>query len=154
MKHASRLALAALLTILARPVLAQSTIAGTWIADFEHHLRNENGEVSSEKGKARILFEVRGDSVFGTWTVLSPAPAPGLTPRHLRGTFGGGRVRVVADPIDALVNVNGSVTAVSMITTYEFTVNGDSLTGTAEIKAVDGSLPGMSRPFSAAREKA
>jgi hypothetical protein len=101
----------------------------------------------------RIVFEVRGDSVFGTWTVLTPAPGPRAKPLRLRGAFGNGRVRVSGEPVDAVINENGNESHVSMVTTYDFSVSGDTLTGTAEIKAVGGAMPAMSRPFSAAREK-
>lgn len=148
-----RLALVALLALFARPAMGQASVAGSWIADFEHKIRNENGEVSADKGKASIVFEVKGDSVFGTWTVLTPPPEPGTKPRHLRGTIAHGRVRVAGEPVDAVLNVNGNQSHVSMVTTYDFTVSGDALTGTAEIRAADGSMPAMSRPFSAARAK-
>jgi hypothetical protein len=153
MKTTSRLALAALMALLARPAMGQASVAGTWIAEFEHRIRDENGEVSADKGKARIVFEVKGDSVFGTWAVLTPPPEPGMKPRHLRGTIANGRVRVAGEPVDAVLNVNGSESHVSMVTTYDFAVNGDALTGTAEIKSGDGSMPPMSRPFSASRVK-
>ena len=153
MKTTSRFALAALMALFARPAMGQASVAGTWIAEFEHRIRNENGEVSADKGKARIVFEVKGDSVFGTWTVLTPAPEPGAKPRHLRGTIANGRVRVSGEPVDAVVNENGNESHVSMVTTYDFAVNGDALTGSAEIRAVGGAMPSMLRPFSAARVK-
>jgi hypothetical protein len=153
MKTTSRFALAVLIALFARPAMGQASVAGTWIAEFEHRIRDENGEVSADKGKARIVFEVKGDSVFGTWTVVTPAPEAGAKPRHLRGTIANGRVRVAGEPVDAVMNVNGNESRVSMITTYDFAVNGDALTGTAEIRSADGSMPAMSRPFSAARVK-
>ena len=153
MNASYRLALVALAVVLARPVIGQTAVAGTWIAGFEHNLRNVNGEITADTGKARIVFEVRGDSVFGTWTVLSPQTTPMPVPRKLRGTFSNSRVRVSAEPVDAVMNEDGNETRVKMVATYDFAVNGDRLAGTAEIKSPGSSMPRLSRPFAAEREK-
>ena len=146
-----RLSMAALTALFSIPAVAQAPIAGTWLATFERNVRNEDGVISADTGKARIVFEVRGDSVFGTWTVVSPVQTPPVPPRRLRGTQANGRVRVAAEPVEAVMNENGNETKVRMVATYDFVVQGNALNGTAELTS--GAMPPMSRPFSAVRER-
>src|ERR1043165_8244736 len=80
---AKRIAVLAAVTALLIPQLAraQASIAGKWSTEFDIGIRNENGvETSMGKRQATLVLTMKGDSIFGTWTVAplpdGPAPAP------------------------------------------------------------------------------
>ena len=131
-----------------------SGLSGKWITEFERGMRNNNGAMATtgEKAKARLTLVQVGDSVTGTWELISPLPPNGgPPPRQLRGTIAGGTVSLVTEGM-VRVNRNGEVSELKMKTTYAFTSKGDELSGTMQVNVEeDGDLP--VRPFSAWREK-
>lgn len=149
------LSYAVLLIGLATPAAAQ-TVSGNWITEFDRILRNENGTVSGggEKARARLALQQKGDSVVGTWQLISAVPPgrPAPAVRNLRGTIAGDKVTLVSDPSEARLNRDGQESVVKMTTTYEFTIGKDALKGSMVVSSdQDGPLP--AREFSAWREK-
>jgi hypothetical protein len=139
-------ALVALLT--ASPLAAQG-INGTWITEFERTVRNENGVVSAgDKARAKMTLQQKGDSVTGTWEIVSDGSRP-ATPRQLRGTIAGNKVSLTSE-FEATVNIDGARSTRKVTLLYDFTVNGDKLEGTATNKSAEMDIP--PRPFSAWRE--
>ena len=149
---ARTLAIASLLAV-ASPLGAQS-VTGRWIAEFDRTVRNENGNVStSDKARARLVLEQRGDSVAGTLELVDAPAGPGgraAGPRSLRGTISGNKVSLSSEA-EVRVNLNGeeSVRKVTMV--YDLTLDGDKLEGTLVARAPDREMP--ARPFSARRER-
>lgn len=137
----------------ASPVAAQS-LSGKWITEFDRGMRNNDGQVSStgEKAKARLTLAQKGDSVVGTWELVSPLPPNGAPPaRQLRGTIAGDKVTLVSDGL-VTVNRNGERSTLKMTTTYVFAARADALEGTMQMKLEEeGDQP--ARPFAAWREK-
>ena len=131
-----------------------SGVAGRWIVDFNRTMRNENGVMTAgDPARARITFEQRGDSVLGTWVLLSPMEDPMPPARQLKGVIASGAVRVVSDPSPARVRDESGEREIKIITTYEFKVDGDALTGTSQSRPLDGGDGPPPRPFAAKREK-
>ena len=132
----------------------ESGLSGKWITEFDRGVRNNNGEVSStgEKAKARLTLVQNGDSITGTWELVSPRPPNGgPPPRQLRGTISGGQGTLVSEGM-MRVNKDGAVSSLKMKTTYLFAAKGDELSGTMQMNVEeDGDLP--IRPFSARREQ-
>lgn len=144
------LAVVSLVATAASPLAAQG-ITGRWITEFERMMRNENGAVSTgEKAKARLVLAQKGDSVTGTWELLDAPAAPAAAPRQLRGTISGNKVSLQAHA-EARRNINGEESVHRVTIVYDFTVDGDKLSGTTTTKSVDMEMP--ARPFTAVREK-
>ena len=149
---------AALAAVLFAPVPslgAQNPAAGTWIAEFELGMRNEGGVITSMgTGKARVALEARGDSVFGTWLVVEPAPrGANAAPRALRGVFANGVLKLESEPSERRLRVNDEDRVVRMLTRYEAKLEGHSLTGTSQNGPVDGGLETPpARPFKALKQ--
>ena len=142
--------LAAVATLAAAPLSAQG-INGTWMTEFERSIRNNGGEITtSEKTKAKITLQQKGDSLFGTFEVLPSAGAPAPAPRPLRGVLKGDKGTLLSE-FEARRNINGEEEVVKVNVTYDFTVAADKLEGTSTTKASDMAMP--PRPFSAWREK-
>ena len=142
--------LAAVATLAAAPLSAQG-INGTWMTEFERSIRNHGGEITtSEKTKAKITLQQKGDSLFGTFEVLPSAGAPAPAPRPLRGVLKGDKGTLLSE-FEARRNINGEEEVVKVNVTYDFTVAADKLEGTSTTKASDMAMP--PRPFSAWREK-
>ncbi len=151
-----RLAAVAVTLVLPAALQAQGGVAGKWIVDFHRSVRNENGVMTTgDPARARMTFEQRGDSVFGTWVLLSPVEDPMPAPRHLKGAITNGAVRVVSDPSPARVRDESGEREIKITTTYEFKVNGggDELSGTQQSRPVAGGDGPPPRPFAAKREK-
>jgi hypothetical protein len=153
-QHAIRLAATALLLSAASTLQAQSVVAGKWIAEFELGMRNVDGEITSMgTGKARMELQLKGDSVFGTWVTLEPAPPAGTASRALRGVFANGVLRLESDPVERRVMMNDTEQRIRMLTRYEVKIEGDAMTGTSQNVAPGGEVDAPHRPFKATREK-
>jgi hypothetical protein len=112
-------------------------------------MRNENGVVSAgDKARAKMTLQQNGDSITGTWEMVSESSRP-ATPRRLRGTIAGNKVSLSSE-FDATVNIDGAMSTRKMTMLYDFTMNGDKLEGTVTNKSGDMDMP--PRPFSAWRE--
>lgn len=140
---------AALVLIAPSPGAAQG-IAGTWITEFERSVRNENGVVSAgEKAKAKMVLQLTGDSVTGTWELVAPTATTPATPRQLRGTLAGNKLTLSTE-FDATVNINGEQSTRKIGVVYDLTVSADRLEGTMRMTSGDMDMP--PRPFSAWRD--
>jgi hypothetical protein len=138
-----------------RAAAAQAGVAGRWIFEFNRRVSNMNGELTeSDPAKVRLTLEQRGDSVIGTWQQVSPAEDPMPKPRALRGVIANGKVRLVSEPSEGRVHDGGGeVRKVSVITTLEFTVSGDDLSGTRKAAVAGEEMGGEGLPFKAVRER-
>jgi hypothetical protein len=147
------LAFASLFAIVAAPLAAQG-ITGSWVAEFDRSVRNENGSVTTgNKGKARLVLQQRGDSVTGTFQLVdAPAAQGGRAPsvRPLRGTISGNRVSLESEA-EARRSVNGEESVHKVTVVYNLTLDGDTLEGTTTARSANIDVP--ARPFSARREK-
>ena len=149
-------ALGLLLTLAPLPLVAQSGFAGTWTAKLPTGVRNINGEQSIvSTNNATFVLEVRGDSIVGSLTYDGSS-----APRALRGTRTG-NTGVLAMNGAARVILNGEEHEIAMITTFRFTLEGDTLKGTSETamdpaKAASAPFPGPEQdplPVTATRTK-
>lgn len=128
-------------------------VAGTWTVDFDRLVtRTADGRDSvAARGKAQLVIRVKGDSALGTWTI----EGPGGQPRKLRGTRKGNAVKLVSDALPGTVHINGKITEMPFINTYEATVTGDAIVGTITAQAQNGQLPATGprvRKFDGKRE--
>jgi hypothetical protein len=130
-----------LLSSLAVPLRAQGTAAGTWTAQVPDAVRNEDGvQTVVSTTTAILILEARGDSLFGT---LSRAKSP--TPRAVRGSVKGALVTLQAET-KARAMMNGEEQTFALITTFRFTLDGDTLRGTSETSFDPASKPAMPFP--------
>lgn len=144
---------ASLLTLAASSLDAQG-VSGRWLAEFDRTLRAENGGVtSSDKAKARMVLEQRGDSVTGTFQVVDPPvgrDGRATAVRPLRGTISGNKLSLQTEA-EARRNVNGEESVHKVTVLYDLLLDGDTLEGTTFAKSAAMETP--PRPFSARREK-
>jgi hypothetical protein len=99
----------------------------------------------------RLVLDVRGDSVFGTYSVQSlddAGPAP--VAREFRGTVSGNKV-VFSMSSRGRINMGGNEQEVTLTSTYDATVDGDQITGTIETTAPELPMQPRPRPFSGTR---
>lgn len=135
------------------PAAAQQSIAGEWRAEVPRRVENINGvEKASEIAVFRFTFEVKGDSVFGVQEMVDGPPA--AKPRKMRGTLQGGQLRLVADPVEAIIRNDAGESRIEMITTFDLKLEGGELSGTQQSNSVDGSVQSQARPFKLQRTKA
>lgn len=145
----------ALLAIAAGDARAQ--VAGTyeWEMDMMIRRGGDGTETSGDKAKVKLVLEVKGDSVFGTYAVTPPAGAGSINipPRQLKGTVSGNKV-VFTMTGQARLNVNGEEQTVQMVSTYNATVEGDEIKGTIDVSAPEMPMAPPQRSFSGKRVKA
>lgn len=145
--------IASLVGTVASPLAAQG-ISGRWIAEFDRTVRSENGDVSSsDKAKARLELQQKGDSVTGTLQLVDPPVGPdGRKPtvRQIRGTIAGKKVSLQTEA-EARRSVNGEESVQKVTVVYDLNLEADKLDGTMTAKSSHMTMP--SRPFSARREK-
>ena len=137
------------------PAGAQMGVSGRWVFEFNRRVSNMNGEITeSDPAKVRLTLEQRGDTVTGTWQQVSPTEDPMPKARALHGVVANGRVRLVTEPGEGRVlDMGNGERKISVVTTLEFTLNGDEISGTRK-SAIDGEeMGGEGRPFRAVREK-
>ena len=141
---------------LVAPAAAEAqNIAGKWTASYPRAVRNINGVQDAEMGTASVTFEVKGDSVFGTWLAQNtPSPA---TPRALKGTFSNGKLNLVAAPMEATVRRGGETAGgetIQMIGYFEAELKDGVLEGTMRNESTDGMVRNGPLKWSAKREAA
>jgi hypothetical protein len=146
------LAITSVFAAVASPLAAQG-INGNWIAEFDRTVRSENGAVTADKGKARLVLHQTGDSVTGTFHVVDPPVGPdgrATTVRPLRGTISGNKVSLQTEA-EARRSMNGEESVHKVTVIYDLILEADKLDGTMVAKSVNMTMP--ARPFSARREK-
>lgn len=142
----------ALMSLVARPASAQSSLAGRWTTEFDIGIRNENGvETSMGKRQATLTLTLKGDSVIGTWLAAPADGASTSAPMKLKGTVSGSHVILEAEPVERTVRINDDEQRVRMVTSYSFEIHGDSLIGTTRVSAPDHSFDSPDRRFVAKR---
>lgn len=143
--------LVATATFIAGTSVAQAqSIAGNWDAEYPMRVRMENGQLSSDKGKAALTITQKGDSVFGSWQALN-TPIPSAA-RTIAGLFKDGKLTFEASPTEA--RVSNSMTGESVIkmrSYFEATIAGDSIVGTMRSRSEDRSIESPPMPWTAKR---
>ena len=133
--------LTALLAVaLIAPVAEAQDIAGKWTASYPRGIRNINGSEEAEMGTALVTFEVKGDSVFGTWHAQN-TPRPS-TPRALKGTFANGKLTLVAAPTEATIRrgPDDPGETIKMVGYFEAELKEGVLEGTMRNESTDGAI--------------
>ena len=126
-------------------------VAGTYLVEYPAQVRSTNGaEEVVALGHARLVLQVKGDSLVGTWTITD---RPDAKPRGLRGTVQGNTVNFSTDPTEGHVNMNGQVSTIKMFADYTATITGDEIKGTLKQHSEDGSIQSGERAWSGKREK-
>jgi hypothetical protein len=145
--------LAVLVLLWPASVQAQAAnIAGTYVVDFDSRVQmTAAGAEVTGRGKARMTLELRGDSVFGTWQVLDAPDA--RPPRALRGALQDGKVKLSAEPTEAVLNVNGEEQRRTIRQNFIATITGDEIRGTIESDSPMPGMSGITRKFEGKREK-
>ncbi len=133
----TRLLLSLLLLLLApAPALGQDLFVGTWKVSYPAGARVENGEQSVIMGTGTLQIEARGDSLVGE-LLADPVPdLPTRGPKRLAGLASGGSATLVATSL-GLVDSNGVQRAITVQSTWQLEVRGDSVVGVLSHK-VDG----------------
>jgi hypothetical protein len=129
-------------------------VAGTWAVDYDRLIkRGANGQDSvAERGKSRMVIEVKGDSAFGTWITGGAGGQQRIL--KLRGTRKGNAVKLVSDAQPGMGTVNGKTIPMTFITTYEATVTGDAMVGTMISQPQNTqAMTARARKFEGKREK-
>lgn len=132
-----RAVLVALVTLVATTAAAQSSaLAGKWDIEYQRGVRNENGEVTAEMGKATLTLEQRGDSLVGEFVPFTPDGKPG-TKKTAFAAKASGASAVFVTTAEARLNMNGEERTVKSILTWSLAANGDTLTGSMK-RELDG----------------
>lgn len=142
----------AVLAFGATEVQAQG-VAGTWTWEVQTRIRRDASGTTptGDKSQAQLVLDVRGDSVFGTYTVSRPgATETAPVPREVRGTVNGNKV-VFSLTQQGRVNINGEERESQMTATYTLTINGDEITGVIETTSPDLPVSIPPRTFSGRR---
>ena len=130
---------------------AQAGVAGTYLVDYDAQLQmGPDGPQVTGRGKARMVLEIRGDSVFGSWQTVDAAQQ--RPPRKLAGTFKDGTLKLVAEPVESVMNINGEEQRRSIVQTFTGTVKGDDIAGTIESASPMPNMPPLTRKFDGKRE--
>lgn len=141
MSRLSFSALALSLSVVAAPLSAQSPIIGTWLVQLPDAVRNQDGvQTVVSTTTATLVLEARGDSLIGTLTRGQSGIA-----RAVRGTLKGSQATLQADT-KARVMANGEEHTLSLITTFRFTLEGDSMRGTSETRFDPSAKPAVLLP--------
>ncbi len=141
MPRRSFFSLAFSLAALAAPLAAQPSIVGTWSVRLPDAVRNQDGvQTVVSTTTATLVLEARGDSVVGTLTRSQSG-----VPRAVRGTVTGSQATLQADT-KARVMTNGEEHTLSLITTFRFTLDGDSMRGTSETRLDPSAKPAIEFP--------
>jgi hypothetical protein len=146
----------ALVLVLGVAEARAQNVAGTYLIEFDMQLRmggGGGGAVSSEKAQVKLVLDVKGDSILGSWA-MQPSSSANVTvrPREVRGTVQGNAIKFSMAG-QARLNMNGNQQTVETITTYNATITGDEIKGTIDSQAVDGSFQAPQRSFVGKREK-
>ena len=129
--------------ILLAPEAASGQVAGTYTWEMPTRVRNEGGTmIGSENAVVKLVLDVRGDSVFGTYTMTPPAgsDAPPPQARDVRGTVSGNKVQF-SMPMQGRVNVNGEERQINSTTNYAITIDGDVINGTIDVDVEGMTVP-------------
>ena len=129
-------------------------IAGTYLVDYDAQVRvTSDGPEVVQRGKARLVLQQRGDSLFGTWE-----PAGNDTqgrPRPVRKVFGklqNDTIRLNAEPTEAVVNVNGEEQRRSITQAFTATFKDGAITGTIVSPSPLPGMEGIVRKFEGRRQ--
>jgi hypothetical protein len=132
---------------------AQQQVAGTYTWEVPTRIRNDGGAVSSSANAVvKLVLDVRGDSVFGTYTMTPPAgsDAPPPQAREVRGTVSGNKVQF-SMAMQGRVNMNGEERAINSTTSYVITIDGDVINGTIDVHSTDLPMTVPTRTFTGRR---
>lgn len=119
-----------LIALHAAPLAAQApSFVGSWQLSYPRGKTIENGEETTIWGTGVLTVVSQGDSLIGT---LVAEPTPDLPPRPparlaAAATKGEATFR---SRTEATMSRNGSESTVKVVSTWKFTVRGDSLVGT------------------------
>ena len=121
-------------------VAAAQDISGKWVASYPRGIRNINGVEQSEMGTALVTFEIKGDSVFGTWHAQN-TPRPSQ-PRALKGTFANGKLNLIAEATEATIRrgPDDPGETIKMIGYFEVELKDGTLEGTVRNESTDGAV--------------
>ena len=138
--------LSCLILLNATALAAQApSITGSWQLSYPAGVRNENGNITVLHGTGVLTVVAQGDSLIGT---LAADPNPEFTPRpaaRLAGTAAAGEATFVSHS-EATLSMNGDERTATVVSTWKFKVQGDSLVGTVERKLEGYDIEGGSQP--------
>lgn len=109
----------------------QSPFAGTWRLSYPVGATIENGVATSILGAGTLVVTPAADSLFGE---LNMDPNPELPPRPAQRLAAGATSpeATFVSHTEATLNMNGTESTATVISTWKLTVKGDSLFGTVE----------------------
>lgn len=138
--------LSCLILLNATALAAQApSITGSWQLSYPAGVRNENGNITVLHGTGVLTVVAQGDSLVGT---LAADPNPEFTPRpasRLAGKAAAGEATFVSHS-EATLSMNGDERTATVVSTWKFKVQGDSLVGTVERKLEGFDIEGGSQP--------
>ena len=138
--------LSCLILLNATALAAQApSITGSWQLSYPAGVRNENGNITVLHGTGVLTVVAQGDSLIGT---LAADPNPEFTPRpasRLAGKATAGEATFVSHS-EATLSMNGDERTATVVSTWKFKVQGDSLVGTVERKLEGFDIEGGSQP--------
>jgi hypothetical protein len=132
----------------------QTGFAGTWISEVSLRVGVDSAGVPrTQMAQARMVLTQVGDSLHGTWQIQPAEGRPAPPPTQLSGVVSQGRAHLTAQVSTATVNGPNGEMRVSMQNSYDLEIRGDSLVGTQQAAAMDGSIRSNPRPFAAVRAR-
>jgi hypothetical protein len=122
------------LTATSTALTAQApSFAGSWQLTYPRGTRVENGEATVMWGTGVLSIATQGDSLIGT---LVGDPGPDMPPRpavRLAAPAAAGEATFVSYS-EATLNMNGTMSTATVVSSWNLRVSGDSLVGTVERK--------------------
>jgi len=127
-------ALLCLVALRATALAAQTpSFAGAWQLSYPRGTRIENGEATVLRGTGVLTIVAQGDSLIGT---LTGDPTPDMPPRppaRLAAKASAGETTFISHS-EATLNMDGTMSTATVVSTWTLTVKGDSLVGSVQRK--------------------
>ncbi len=124
----------ALAFILCSPALQaqqRPSLTGVWRISYPAGLRLENGEPRLVMANGTLTIAARGDSLVGHLVADSTPGLPRRPPARLAGRASAGEA-IFTSRTKATLNVNGTRSEATAVSTWILRARGDTLSGTVE----------------------
>ena len=115
----------------ALPPQQQQPIVGVWQISYPVGMRLENGTAEPIMATGTLTIAARGDSLIGELVTDSTPGLPGRAPARLLGRASVGEA-VFTSNSKVTVNVNGTRSQGTAVSTWTLRARGDTLSGTVE----------------------
>jgi hypothetical protein len=139
------------LSLFAAAGSSAQSVAGTYSIEYSARMMvNDQPSPTETITKVKLVLEQKGDSVRGSWQMVSPREAP---VQQLKGTVQGNTVRLFGSA-SAMMRGAGDDRQVTMTQEYVITIDGEAVKGYITVHPPEGiMINGAERHFTGTRNK-